>query len=189
LAQLALVAWFIAMTLVAATLLGRHLVGLPRPTQDAALAQAMESLRGLAGGGRWMAVHVLYADCLCSQRVADHLLASRRPEGLAERVLLIGHDAELESRFAATGISTTVVSEEQAGTVFHVVAAPSLVVVAPDGSVRYSGGYSARKQGADLRDVAIVAETRSGHDVAPLPILGCAVSARLRASLNPLGLP
>ena len=62
-------------------------------------------------------------------------------------------------------------------------------LLAPDGTVRYVGGYTDRKQGLDAKDLAIVADTRAGQDVAPLPIFGCAVSARLRAALNPLGMP
>jgi hypothetical protein len=181
--------WLFVMTVVCATLLGRHLIALPRPAADVALERAMESLRGTSGTGQWMTVHVLYAECLCSQRIADHVLASRRPEGVTERVLLIGHDAPLEARLASAKFPTTVVSEDEAATRFHVVAAPSFLVLAPDGTVRYVGGYTDRKQGLDAKDLAVVADTRAGREVSPLPIFGCAVSARLRAALNPLGIP
>jgi hypothetical protein len=181
--------WLVVMTLVCATLLGRHLIALPRPPVDVALERAMESLRGSSGTGQWMTVHVLYAECLCSRRIADHILTSHRPEGVTERVLLIGHDAPLEARLASARFSTTVVSEDEAGARFHVAAAPSFLVLAPDGNVRYVGGYTDRKQGLDAKDLAIVADARAGHDVSPLPIFGCAVSAGLRTALNPLGLP
>jgi hypothetical protein len=187
--RLGLVAWFIVMTLVAATLLGRHLLAFPRPMADAAMEEAMASVRGPDGAGRWMAVHVLYADCLCSRRVADHLLSSPRPGGLAERVLLIGHDSELEARLASAHLTATAVTEGEAADRFHAVAAPALIVVDPSGSVRYSGGYTERKQSLDIEDVAIIEDLRAGRDVAPRKIYGCAVSSRLRASLNPLGLP
>jgi hypothetical protein len=189
LARLGLGVWFVLMVAVCATLLGRHLLALPRPANDVALAEVMSSLRGAGPGGQWMTVHVLYAECPCSQRIAEHVLAGHRPADLAERVLLIGHDAELEARFAKQGLPVTVVDEDEAATRFHVVAAPSLVVVGPDDTVRYVGGYTERKQGLDPQDVAIVADARAGRDVSPLPVFGCAVSARLRASLNPLGLP
>jgi hypothetical protein len=189
LGRVGLSAWFIAMVAVCGTLLGRHLIALPRPANDAALAQAMSSLRGSDGAGRWMTVHVLYADCPCSKLVAEHVLAGGRPGGVIERVLLIGRDADLEAKFGAMGLPVTTVSEDEAATRFHVVAAPTLVVVAPDGTVRYAGGYTARKQGPSPQDLTILASARAGRDVAPLPIFGCAVSARLRHSLNPLGLP
>jgi hypothetical protein len=136
-----------------------------------------------------MVVHVLYAQCACSQRIADHVLGGGRPADVAERVLLIGRDAALEARFAAAGLPVSLVTEDEAATEFHVVAAPAFVVVAPDGGVRYVGGYTERKQGPDPRDLAILAAARAGRPFAPLPIFGCAVSARLRSSLNPLGLP
>jgi hypothetical protein len=188
-ARVGLTLWFVLMVAVGGTLLGRHLLALPRPANNPALALAMSSLRGADGVGRWMNVHVLYAECLCSQQIADHLLAGNRPADVAERVLLIGHDPKLEERFATAGLRLTNVSEDEAATRFGVVAAPTFVVVAPDGTVRYVGGYTERKQGPDPRDLAILARARMGEDVAPLPIFGCAVSARLRSSLNPLGLP
>jgi hypothetical protein len=189
LGRVGLSAWFLAMLAVCGTLLGRHLIALPRPANDAALAQAVSLLRGSDGAGRWMTVHVLYADCPCSKLVAEHVLAGVRPDGVIERVLLIGHDADLEGRFRAMGLPVATVSEDEAATRFHVVAAPTFVVVAPDGTVRYVGGYTARKQGPSPQDLTILASERAGRDVAPLPIFGCAVSARLRHSLNPLGLP
>jgi hypothetical protein len=188
-ARLGLTVWFVLMVAVGATLLGRHLIALPRPANDSALAQAMSSLRSAGGAGRWMMIHVLYAQCGCSQRIADHLLAGARPADVTERIVLIGHDAVLEARFADTGWPVARVTEDEAATRFHVVAAPALAVLAPDDRVRYVGGYTERKQGPDARDLAILAAVRAGRDVPPLPIFGCAVSARLRSSLNPLGLP
>jgi hypothetical protein len=189
LARFGLTVWFVAMVAVGGTLLGRHLLALPRSASDAALAHAMSSLRGADGAGLWMTVHILYAECGCSKQIAEHLLAGGRPPGVAERVLLIGRDADLEARFGKMELPVTLVTEDEAATRFHVVAAPTLVVIAPDDTVRYVGGYTARKQGPDPRDLTILASVRAGDEVPPLPIFGCAVSARLRASLNPLGLP
>src|ERR1700733_5402973 len=189
LGQMGLGIWFVAMLAIGATLLGRHLVALPRPVKDAALAQAMDTMRGPDDAGLWMAIHVLYAECQCSQRIAEHLLASRRPREIAERVLFIGHDPDLEARFAAAGLLVVRTDENEAAVRYHVAAAPLFVFVAPDGALRYVGGYTERKQGPDPRDVEILAEARADREVAPMPVFGCAVSARLRADINPLGLP
>jgi hypothetical protein len=178
--------WFAAMVLVGATLLGRHLIALPRPPMDAALARAMGSMRGPADAGRWMTVHVLYAECQCSQRIAEHVLAGHRPPDLAERVLLIGRDANLEARFVAAGIAVVRTDENDAAVDYHVSAAPLFIVVAPDGSVRYAGGYTERKQGPNPRDLAILADARADREIPTLPVFGCAVSAQLRSTLNPL---
>jgi hypothetical protein len=189
LARLGLTLWFVAMVAVGGTLLGRHLIALPRPANDAALAHAMSSLRGVGGAGLWMTVHVLYAECGCSKLIAEHIMAGGRPPDVTERVLLIGRDTDLEARLGKMGLPVTRVTEDEAATRFHVVAAPTLVVLGPDDTVRYVGGYTERKRGPDPRDLTILASARAGDEVASLPIFGCAVSARLRASLNPLGLP
>jgi hypothetical protein len=54
--------------------------------------------------------------------------------------------------------------------------------------VRYVGGYTPRKQAADIRDVQILAAVRAGERVVPLPTFGCAVGARLSQTVDPLGL-
>src|SRR5260221_2792476 len=90
---LGLGAWFLVMLVVGATLLGRHLLALPRPVVNDGLAHAMGALRAPTDENRWMAVHVLYGQCKCSQRIAEHLLSAERPEGVVEQVLLLGKDA------------------------------------------------------------------------------------------------
>src|ERR1700722_17988852 len=95
------------MLLVSATLLGRHLLPLPRPAADDALARSMATLREPESAGRWMTVHVLYAECPCSQRIAEHLLASDRPKDVTEHVLVVGKNAELESKLSSRGFHVT----------------------------------------------------------------------------------
>jgi hypothetical protein len=189
LSRLGLTAWFVVMLAIGATLLARHVVALPRPVADEALGRAMASLRMPEDAKRWMAVHVLYAECRCSQRIAEHLLSSSRPSDVSERVLLVGRDPDLEGRFAARGLRVVLTDATEVGSRYHVAAVPLLVVVAPDDTVRYAGGYTPRKQGPDPQDLQLVADARAGRSPATLPVFGCAVSARLKSSLNPLGLP
>jgi hypothetical protein len=189
LVRVALAVWFIVMLSVGASLLARHVVALPRPTIDPALATAMASLRTQDDAGRWMVVHVRYAECRCSQRIAEHLLSAPRPSDTTEEVLLVGHEPDLEARLAAHSYRVLSVTPKELGERFHIVAAPSFIVAAPDGSVRYAGGYAATKQGPDPRDRSILADLRIGKSVAALPVFGCAVSEKLQAELNPLGIP
>jgi hypothetical protein len=189
LSRFGLTGWFVAMLAIGSTLLARHVVALPRPVADAALGRAMASLRAPEDAKRWMAVHVLYAECRCSHRIAEHLLSSSRPPDVSERVLLVGRDADLEGRFAAHGLRVMLTDSTELGSRYHVAAVPLLVVVAPDDTVRYAGGYTTRKQGPDPQDLELVADARAGRSSPTLPIFGCAVSARLKSSLNPLGLP
>jgi hypothetical protein len=98
-------------------------------------------------------------------------------------------DAELEARLKAHGFRVVLVSANELSERYQVLAAPLLIVAAPDGSIRYSGGYTRRKQGPDPEDLEIINSLRRERSVDTLPILGCAVSEKLRAALNPLRLP
>jgi hypothetical protein len=185
----ALTVWFSVMLAIGASLLVRHSVALPRPAVDSELERSLSTLRTPADVGKWMAVHVLYAECRCSQRVADHLLSSPRPADLAEQVLLVGRSAALEDSLTARGFHVTAVEPDELAARYHVLAVPLLLVAAPDGSIRYAGGYTTRKQGPDPRDLEIIASAKANRVTAALPVFGCAVSQKLDQVLNPLGLP
>ncbi len=185
----ALALWFAAMLAIGVSLLVRHSVALPRPTADAELARSMSALRSPLDVDRWMVVHVLYGECRCSQRIAEHLLSSPRPVDVVEYVLLVGADAALEARLTVRGFRTTVVASSELAERYHVVAAPLLVVIAPSGGIRYAGGYTTRKQGPDPQDLSLVATARDERWTDALPVFGCAVSEKLQRELNPLGLP
>jgi hypothetical protein len=185
----ALFVWFAVMLAIGATLMARHAVALPRPEVDADFTRAMSTFRTPRDAGRWMAVHVLYAECRCSQRIADHLLATTRPADVVEQVLLVGHGAEIEARLVSHGFRVTVVEPEQLAERYHVVAVPLFVVVAPDGTIRYAGGYTTRKQGPDPRDLELIAAAKTDGPLDALPIFGCPVNEQLAQTLNPLGLP
>jgi hypothetical protein len=188
--QAALAGWFIVVGLVSASLLARHVVPLPRPVQLEVLRAALAAHRpaGAVAPGALGVVHVLYAECRCSRLVAEHLASKPRPPGVTEHVVLVGRDDGLVRALASRGFSTEVISVEQLAA-WGIEAAPILVVLAPSGEVRYAGGYTAHKQALFPRDREIVASLRAGTDVAPLPIFGCAVSAELERTINPLGLP
>ena len=182
-----LVAWFVVVALVSATLLARHVVPLPGPTHGDLLRAALAAHRPAAAGALGI-VHVLYAECRCSRLVAEHLASNPRPAGVTEHVVLVGRDDALATSLASRGFSVEMISAEQLAA-WGIEAAPIFVVLAPSGEVRYAGGYTERKQALFPRDREIVASLRAGHAVAPLPVFGCAVSAALERTLNPLGLP
>src|SRR5439155_17055472 len=87
----------------------------------------------------------------------------------------------------AHGFDLDVVTPDQLVERYHIEAAPLLVIVDPHDAVRYVGGYTPRKQAADIRDVAVIAAVRRGEPVEPLPTFGCAVGRALRSKLDPLG--
>ncbi len=181
-------AWFLSMAFVSAILLGRHVAPLPRPARDdVALGKALEELHRPTDGRRWQAVHVLYAECRCSQRLADHLLTTVRPSDVDETVLLVGQDVGLEGRLRARRFHVVRTSPVELATRWHVQAVPLFVVTDPDHVVRYVGGYTARKDGPAPQDLLILARSRTEGTIDVLPVYGCAVAADLREKLDPTG--
>jgi hypothetical protein len=183
--------WVVCCVVGGGYLLSGHLLTLPTPEltdlgfQHSAVAQRRPSQQG-----RWLVVHVLDQDCQCSLRVLDHLLADPRPADVAERIVLIADAVEPNrvAAIAARGFDLDIVTPDQLAERYHVEAAPLLVVTDPADTVRYVGGYTPRKQAADVRDVAVVGALRRGERVEPLPTFGCAVGRSLRKAIDPLGI-
>jgi hypothetical protein len=183
LGRVALAVWFVTMLGSGAGLLARHLLPFRAPASVDRLAASVNKLRLPNEEGRWVAVHVLYADCRCSLRIAEHLAHSARPEGWVEVVLWVGEPgpaADLRTRFDVRLTS----SEELAR--LGVESAPLLVALDPEGHAHYAGGYTERKQGPGIDDTRLLAAARSSAFVPGLPVYGCAVSDRLRNELASL---
>jgi len=117
-----------------------------------------------------------------------HLTERERPEGVSELVVLVGDDLGMRRALTARGFAVDVVDTETLQERYHVQAVPLLVVLDPLSRVRYAGGYTTRKQGPDIQDTRIVEELKNDRSIAALPLYGCAVSARLRKAVDPLGL-
>ena len=170
--------------------MGRHLLTLPVPSHtDAALGQAIAEVRSPSEQGKWFAMHVMYAECGCSQRVLGHLLSRTPVENVVERIVFVGkNDEELEHKARALGYGFDSVTPDELAARYHVESAPLLVVADPKGKVKYVGGYTDRKQSPAIRDAEILARLVRGTNVTPLPAFGCAVSEKLQAAVNPLGI-
>ncbi len=180
------VLWIPVLLVVVASLMVGHWVILPRPpTGDPEVRAAVAKLRGAEDTG-WMAVHVLYGECPCSRRVLKHVLSSDRPRGVSEKLVLVGRDDEWAKKARAKGLDVDVVEMEELLSKYHLMAAPMFLVVNPRGDVVYMGGYTARKQGPDIADVAIMQHLMHGEREQERPIFGCAVGASLQDALDPL---
>jgi hypothetical protein len=184
-ARAALGVWFCSMVLLGAGLLARHVVALPAPSKDDHLSQALQELRR-PGAPAWVAVHVMYAECRCSQRIVAHLTSTPRPRGWQEVVLWVGEEAPEPSLSRAFDVRRS--SPEDLAR-FGVESAPLLVVLDPEGRAAYVGGYTDRKQGPDIRDLRIMADAEQRRSASALPIFGCAVSERLKRALAALPTP
>jgi hypothetical protein len=184
--------WSILVFVAGTSLTAAHMYALPKPADgDPALVRAMSSLRASADRGAWMAVHALYARCRCSRRILQHLVFSHRPEGVREKILLVGSLPELEpilDRISARGFEIVETDPTELRDRFHVEGVPLLLVFAPDGTLRHTGGYTERKQGPNPRDAEILEGLMAERAVPELPVFGCAVSDELRALLDPLGI-
>lgn len=189
-----LMVWAAVCVVVGTYLLASHLLTLPAPAPtDPVLHRAIAARRGAHQLHQWLVLHVMFDECACSQRVLDHLLAdSRQRPGVPERVVLVtDHRAArgaLIAAIPARGFELDVVTPEQLIANYHIEAAPLLVIVDPDDTVRYVGGYTPRKQAADVRDLAVIAAVQRGETVEPLPTFGCAIGRALSSRLDPLGI-
>jgi hypothetical protein len=189
----ALMAWVAVCLAVGIYLLASHLLTLPAPAAaDPVLRRGIVAHRRIQQLGRWLALHVVYDECKCSQRVLDRLLEERRPPELAERVILVTEHREARAAWIAAiperGFELDVVTPDQLVADYHIEAAPLMVIVDPEDTVRYIGGYTPRKQADDVRDLAVIAAVRRGDTVEPLPTFGCAVGRALNDKLDPLGI-
>lgn len=189
LALLSLGLWLVGALALGALLLAPH-SPLPVPAaSDEHMRAAFDALLHKLTG--WRAIHVMYRACACSQRTIHHLRSSVRPVGVREVVLMVDDqeasdpdDEELRRR----GFEVVVTSREALSQRFGLEAAPVLVVLRPDGSLAYLGGYTRSKQGPVFQDVQIIAGLLAAVPSSTLPVFGCATSARLANTLDPLGL-
>jgi len=184
--RLGLGTWLGAMLLLGAGLLAKHVIALPAPASNARLSSSLSAFRSSTTANQWLAVHVLYAECRCSQRIVAHLLSTARPSGWQEVVLWVGKaapDPLLERAYRVKRVTSTELAS------FGVEATPLLVVLDPSNHVRYAGGYTERKQGPVIDDLRILAEAQRTSSLASLPVFGCAVSDRLKRALGVLPAP
>lgn len=181
-----LILWAIAISVICGHLLVRHLVPLPTPSHLAPGFVAFRSPKP----GEIIVFHVLLAGCRCSEQIARRLVMRPRPTQVEEHLVLVDDDAlTLERRFARTSFIIHHVSTRDLASTFHVSGVPLLLVVSGDGEVRYSGGYTERKQGLIPRDIDIIDAVARGETPDPLPLFGCATAEELRRTHNPWWLP
>ncbi|MEO1233074.1 MAG: hypothetical protein AAFZ18_29690 [Myxococcota bacterium] len=175
-----------SLVVVCAYLLGGHLLTLPTPALgDPKLRRAVSARRSPS---QWLALHVLYGDCGCSRRVVRHL-ARRGPTSLArEHVVIVDpRKGDLEDLREA-GFTVERTEREALDAEFGVAAAPLLVIADASGAPRYIGGYTDRKRGPSIEDLAVLRSAQAGDTPEPLPLFGCAVNTTLARQVDPLGL-
>jgi hypothetical protein len=194
--KLVLAAWGVGILVVGASLMAGHVVSLPAPkATDQRLRASLAGAKGV-DRGRWSAHHVLYQSCGCSERVLARLLERRARSELVETIVYVRDPgapdpAELaqvgdRARLAGFGLEASTPAELERR--YAVESAPFLVVGNSAGQVLYAGGYTERSGSKQIKDVAIIDELEAGHQVATLPVFGCAVSGRVQEAIDPLGI-
>jgi hypothetical protein len=183
-----LAVWMAGVSVVCGTLLTRHAAPLPVPAHVASGFSALTTK-----SDRLVVFHVLVASCRCSQNIARSLVTSARPAGIEEHVLLVDDtDQKMEKQLSLAGrneFRIHHVTAKELESRFDVAGVPLLLVVGQDGAIRYSGGYTERKQGLVLRDRSIIDAIARGETPEPLPLYGCAVAEDIRNKRNPWWLP
>ena len=170
-----------------ATLLASHLLALPSPEPiDPRLNAAIAALPTSAD--HWRALHFVYEECKCSQRVVARLLERGAMSDVAERIVFVGKGDAIGASATARGFQFESVSNEALRDQYGVEGAPLLVISDPQGHVRYVGGYTEHKQDGVVKDLELMTRVRSGEVVSPLPLFGCAVSEQLQKKIDPLGI-
>lgn len=187
--KLAIFIWGVTVVVAGAFLMVDHWVSLPMPSDnDAKMAQAIDDARSFDERGQWLAVHILYSKCACSQRVVDHLFSKSRNSGVKEKLIIVDGDRpEWVALVKANGFSYDVISPKELHTVYNIPAAPIMVVSDPRGKVHYAGGYTARKQGPDIKDLEIIKQVMAANPVKAIPLFGCAIAKGLQELVDPFG--
>ena len=108
--------------------------------------------------------------------------------GSIETIVLVGEDPENEKLALEKGFSVDIVTPDNLRAKYGVDAAPLLIVTDLEGAIRYSGGYTSRKQGLDVQDEKMIRSLVQGDSIEELPVYGCAVSKDLQSIVDPFNL-
>ncbi len=186
LSKFALLIWASALTIIISFLMVGHWVALPSNLPILDNSQIVQIKTDLAS--QLHVQHILSQSCPCSHRIAKHL-ASRWPiPSVQEQIVVVESATDTTSMMFPEAYSVKRINAEQLMDEYAIESAPQLLVTDSAGKIVYSGGYTARKQGYEIRDYEIISSLLRGESVEALPIYGCAVSKRLRRAVDPLGL-
>jgi hypothetical protein len=179
--DVALVIWVLATLIPGGYLMASHVIALPVPPANG-LERALGGMRKPVERDRPLAVHVLLGTCGCSAQVLERLIARGPRADVVERVLMVEASANepLLVSARARGFSVEALDAQELALRYAIESAPMLMVLSPQGRLSYAGGYG--------RNLDVLDRVVRGETVAALPVFGCAVSNRLKKTLDPLGL-
>ena len=191
--HIGILAWASSLTVVVACLMVGHWVSLPHPKNGTQLQIPTSQIAfpfkfSTECSSPLLVFHFLYADCPCSRKVLNHLI-QRGPVKDVPELLVLVDGGEKQSRLAAqAGFHYFATTPQKLKSQFGIEAAPLLVATDRNGKIRYSGGYTSRKQGLDYVDVQVIHDLLQNKPVVEHPVFGCGVSDGLKDLVDPLRL-
>ena len=138
----------------------------------------------------WEMVHFVDQSCLCSNFVANHLVARASDKSLNEMVYMLGDSEEVFNALKDKGYKVQKIHGEFLVEKFGITGVPAFAIFSPGKKLKYFGGYNERSinKFSKIKDLEILELVRQGKDVSKLPQFGCANSKALQAKLDPLRL-
>lgn len=171
--------WAIGLIIVMSSLLVEHTIS---------FKPLIFSFKNEASHSDLSLTHVLGAGCKCSKTVAQYLHDRKPLKDVAETVVLIGNDKDLET--LVSGYNLKKVTPESIDSEL-IVGVPYLFVKNASDIVLYAGGYSSSHitEKTNFLDLEILNSFRGkGRTPASLPVFGCATSQKYRSLLDPFNL-
>ncbi|MBY0415000.1 MAG: hypothetical protein K2Q18_12595 [Bdellovibrionales bacterium] len=172
-------AWFLAVAIPIGYLMGFH-QAFSNTTKANRLAEVVKDQR--------IVLHLIGADCLCSDKLANHLIKRLPLKNISEKIIVVGDNPGLEKKLAVAGFEVEKMSADLAFTRYSIKALPQMIIFDSHKPV-YSGGYSAKRSPAseeDYDDLRIIDQFFKGTFSESRPIFGCANGAMLRSKIDPL---
>jgi hypothetical protein len=127
-------------------------------------------------------VHLLAADCGCSQSVSEYLSKRVPMKGVSEEAVFIGAADPFGNRdtLLARGFNTRSIRADDL-LPFAVKGVPLLIFISPRDEIAYMGGYGM----GGYKDAIIWSQLSAGVPISPLPVFGCAVGQALKRGIDP----
>lgn len=178
--------WLVLVVVGMASMSVSHMVAMPTPNAEARLSQAALGLRRDSTAP--FLVHVIYAGCSCTNRLFAHLIKRGRFSGTEETILFVGEDRIKQKLAEQAGFGFKTIPTKELTSRFGLESAPVLIAFDAAGQLKYVGGYYDHPATISPRDERLHEQIAKGASPSALPVFGCAVSAKLQRSVDPLGI-
>ncbi|MBO9666704.1 MAG: hypothetical protein J7501_07800 [Bdellovibrio sp.] len=138
----------------------------------------------------WGLTHVVSAECKCSAKVIDYLIARGPSADAKEEIVVLGPMPAQAQALKDKGYSLRALKPEEMTDDISHLGVPFLLISTPQGDNVYAGGYSEKsvQDGSPIRDLEILHSLQGKGTAKSFPIFGCAVSRRLQKVIDPFSI-